>query len=515
VSIVGFLCLLTTLALGQDLRIGLTDLTYNSDFEKTSFESYANSPDYFALLLAPDESVSADQFKKWKTSFEAQLEALRPEVEAKKKNDKKVKFLYEKIHSKFLTKYENINLFSQVFNDGVYNCVSATGLYSLVFDYFGIPYAIQEKPTHVYLVAYPSAERIQIETTTPVGGYYVFDQAFKQNYVKRLADGKLISSVEYKTKSTDELFDKHFFDNENIDLKKLIGIQYMNTGLYLLDKEETDKAYDQFQKSYYFYPTEKTKYMMYMVLLDAFQKLSYSNEKKAVYLSKICRFTKEGITDDMISAEFIRITQKLFIEDGKKETYDNVYAMLRESISDSVINNQIVYVYNYENGRVLYNQGHYPEAIPYFEEALKAKPNNVEMTALFVENLARLESPTTDKPAYILKLQDYAVKYPNLNKDTKFTALIAENMLEQLAKNFEQGSPKEGERYRLMFEEYVAKTKDINMAMIDRHIGAAYSVACAHYFKTGQKAKAKAVVDKGLSYAPYSYQLRSRKEMLR
>jgi hypothetical protein len=183
------------LAAQQPLKIDTADLTYASTFEHKAFNDYAlKKPDYFALFLAIDSTVTETQYKIWKGTFDKAVEGLSTEFADKKKNDKKARFLYEGVHKSFLSKYEELSFFNQIFRNGVYNCVTATALYSLVFQRFSVPYAIQERPTHVYLVAYPEQERIQIETTTPIGGYRIYDQAFKQQYVKKLTDYKLIST---------------------------------------------------------------------------------------------------------------------------------------------------------------------------------------------------------------------------------------------------------------------------------------------------------------------------------
>jgi tetratricopeptide (TPR) repeat protein len=363
-------------------------------------------------------------------------------------------------------------------------------------------------------VAYPENERIQIETTTPIGGYYVFDQTFKQNYVKKLTDYKLISAVEYQTKSVDELFDKHFFKNENVDLTKLVGIQYLNSGLFFLDKREVEKAYAQFEKSYFFYPSEKSRYLMFSTLVEVFNGLGYSDEKKMTYLAKLCQYTKEGITSDMIASEFYRISQTVFIQDGDKAKYDKMYALMQESIGEKDTRNQISYIYHFENGRTLYNQGRHVDAQPYIEKALLAKPNNVDMTGLFIANLERLEPEGKEKPAYITQLQHYADSFPSLKENNNYTMLLAKNMLDVSAASYEKGNAKDGESYRLMFESLLGNRPNFNTNMIDFFVGKTYSAACMHYFKVGQKSKAKTIVEKGLVYAPNNYQLRSRREVL-
>ncbi len=506
--------IISNLLYAQQLKIDTADLTYGSAFERQAFIDYAKKkPDYFALFLAIDTTVTHTQFRSWKDTFDKTVGALNTEVNSKKKNDKKARFLYESVHQRFLSKYEELSFFNQIFKNGVYNCVTATALYSLVFEHFSIPYAIQERPTHVYLVAYPAAERIQIETTTPIGGYRIFDQAFKQQFVKKLTDYKQISANEYQTQSVDQLFDKHFFNNEVITLSQLVGIQYYNSALSLLDKGEKQKALEQFEKYHYLHPDEKSRYLMFALTAEIFNGLTYGDSKKAQYLIKLCKFKREGITPDIITSEFYRITQLVFMQNGDREKYEKIYQELM-AVSNAEVQQQLTYIFNFEIGRIAYNQERYTEAAGYFEKALIAKPNSVDMSSLFISNLSMIRKNARDKSAFIVQAKQYGEKYPVLRKDNNFFELLGSMMLESFSTAYEDGNTINGEKYRLMFEALMTENPDASIADIEYEIGRAYSAACAYYFRKNQRAKARTFVDKGLSYVPDNYELRSRKEML-
>jgi tetratricopeptide (TPR) repeat protein len=499
----------------QPLKIDTADLTYASTFERKAFADYASKkPDYFALFLAIDSTVTEEQYKIWKDRFDKTVTELNPGFSDKKKNDKKARFLYESVHKSFLSKYEELSFFNQIFRNGVYNCVTATALYSLVFDRFSIPYAIQERPTHVYLVAYPEQERIQIETTTPIGGYRIYDQAFKQQYVKKLTDYKLISASEYQSQSVDQLFDKYFFNNEVINITQLVGIQYYNAALSYIDKNEKVKALEQLEKYYFLYPDEKSRYLMFALTAEIFNSLTYGDSKKSHYLVKLCKFRREGITSDIITSEFYRITQLVFMQDGDREKYEKIYHELMDVANNAEIQQQLTYIFNYEIGRIAYNQERYTEAASYFEKALVAKPNSVDMSNLFITNLTMMRKNARDKTVFVSQVQQYGEKYPALKKDNNFFELLGSIMLESFGTAYENGSITEGEKYRLMFEDLMTKNPDASIVDIDYEIGRAYSAACVYYFKKNQRSKARTFVDKGLSLAPNNYELRSRKEML-
>lgn len=499
----------------QRLKIDTADLTYTSPFERRAFADYARKqPDYFALFLAIDSTVTDEQYTSWKGVFDRNIQTLSASVDDKKKNDKKARFLYESVHKNFLSKYEEVSYFNQIFRNGVYNCVTATALYSLVFDQFSIPYAIQERPTHVYLVAFPAAERIQIETTTPIGGYRVYDQAFKQQFVKKMTDYKMISAAEYQSQPVDALFDKYFFNNEVINITQLAGIQYYNSALTYMDAGEKEKALQQFEKYYFLYPDEKSRFLMFALTVDIFNRLAYGDKKKSQYLIKLCKFKREGITTDMITGEFYRITQQVFMQDGDHERYEKIYQQLMEVTANTDIPEQLTYIYNYEIGHTAYNQERYTEAASYFEKALTAKPNSVDMSRMFIANLEMMRKNARDRASFITQAKAYGEKYPTLKKDNNFFELVSSTMLEAFGSGYEKSNPAEGEKYRLMFEDWLAKNPDASIVDIDFEIGQAYSAACVYYFRRNQKAKAKSFIDRGLELSPNNYTLRSRREML-
>src|SRR5690606_23893159 len=104
---------------------------------------------------------------------------------------------------------------------------------------------------------------IMVETTTPLGGYYEMSTSFKQTYVKTLKDQKLISIQEFNNFDTNTLFDRYYFgQQEEISILQLIGLQYLNDGLYKMDEGQYENAHQQFEKAYLFHPSERIGYLL-------------------------------------------------------------------------------------------------------------------------------------------------------------------------------------------------------------------------------------------------------------
>ena len=498
------------LANAQDSLVHWSDLTFAHESEKVAVRSalLANKPDYFTLFNYGSEATAQDRDRFYR--FLAQLDLSKFD---ERKQDKQVKYVYENIHKTFLSKYEAINLFSEVWRKGYYNCVSATALYSIAFGHFGIPFVIKEKPNHVYPVAYPETRQVIVETTNPMVGSFAINQQFKQSYIENLRRQKLISNEEVATGNINTLFDKYFFkEEEDITLRQLVGVQYMNDGIFKLDEEKWLEAASQFDKAYLFYPSEKTANGLVASYLKAFQAMTDKDTIHARLLSRISRFSKYGISADVIKGEFAKVMQTLLFDQGKPEALETYYATLDRGLRQKEMKDEVSYVYHFERGRYYYNQGRYTDSQPYFEKALALRPNNQEIQGIFLALLER-RLRTTSKAADAVALLEGALeKNHALKTNNNFNTLMASAYLGKFAEAFEDEKPTEGDKYRLLFEQQFGSNKDLN---IDVYlIGQAYSTAAVYFFKKNQTSKAKIYIEKGLEFAPDNRELLMRKRAL-
>lgn len=87
----------------------------------------------------------------------------------------------------------------------------------------------------------------------------------------------------------------------------------------------------------------------------------------------------------------------------------------------------------------------------------------------------------------------------------------------QFAQAYELNQPETGKEYKQRFEEgYKQNSTAEEGYLLDRHlIGRAYSIAAVYYFRKGQTAFSRQLLDKGLQYAPGNLELLQRKKMIR
>jgi tetratricopeptide (TPR) repeat protein len=423
-----------------------------------------------------------------------------------------VKIIYDQVHTSFLQKYEPVIRFAEVFKTGNYNCVTATALYALVFEKLKIPYAIQEKPTHVFLVAYPKQNNILVETTTPVFGYLTYDTRYKQNFIDNLKAQKLIGSTEVQTQGIEELFNKYYFQSEDITLAQLVGIHYMNDALFYEDRKDLDNALTQCEKAYLFYPSLRMKYLLMHFVVQILATTQPKPLERATLIGRAARFSKLGITPDMIKGEFAMLTETVLTRDNNKPLYRQCYEIIDQQIDDPELKKDIGYYYHFEIGRQYYNQGAYTPAKNYFAKGMEFQPHNAELGSIFIASLAN--SLRNEKRAKVLldTLNSYQERFPNLNDNNKFLSLMAIGYLMAYEEAMRDGKATAGEGYQQKFESLKTSNPDVDAPQ--SLVGSAYSAAGTYYFRKGQKAKARAIIDRGLEFAPGEYQLRQRKQMI-
>lgn len=509
------LLLLPLLSTAQDTLVTFQDISFSSKAEKEALRLHfqKDDSDLFAIFLASSDTNPIDSSDDVRGRFHRHLESLQREKLNGKSNIKKVKIVYEEIHKTYLKKYELETHFNDIFLNGNYNCVTGSALYSLAFEFLNIPYIIIERPTHVYLIAYPDKERITVETTTPASQFRSISEPFKASYLKMLRDQKMISVAEYNGTDKEVLFNKHYFgEHANITLEQLVGIQYMNQGIYAVENEAFLEALKHFEKAYLFYPSDRLNYLLMMSAKEAFLSLDASNEEHPKLLAKLSRDSRLGATKDEVVSEFNSVVQKLLFDKGQITSLDTYHRTLTSQIHNAEIRTELDFLFQYETARYYYNQGRYKECQPYIENAVATKPTNQDAIRFFIGVIANtLKNSGIDEA--VATLEEYASKHPFLLENNIFNEMLLGSYLVQFEQAFRNDDQATGEKCRAIFENFQLSHKETiaNEILISN----AYSAAALYYFRKGSTTKARTLVAKGLEFAPNSYDLKRRQQMLK
>ncbi|MEN8248819.1 MAG: hypothetical protein ABFS32_07795 [Bacteroidota bacterium] len=504
------LCLIPFTAFSQSDFLNYEEVTFTSELEKNMVESLLNDENeiiYGFLIISPEDSNS---FDKWKGYYAKEIDVLKSRKIAKK-TSKDVKFIYDKLHEKFLRKYVDLSFFDQIFKTGTYNCVTAVALYAMSFQELGIPYAIKETPNHVYIIADPEESQIYIETTNPTIGIKSFPPGFREEFVTKLGMMKLVDQNDIATKGIYGVFEEHYYGGATISLKQLIGIQFYNLGLSEYEKKNYHEAWNKLTVAQLFHKNDQLSTAMYATILHILFNSNYSDWRDIELLPYLERFKNFDIKDASIVGEFQRMLSYVLISNNDDETAEKAFNNYIEKSINEDIKWEITYSYFYEKAVIAYNRANYDEAFNMIVNSYKAKPGNPDAENLLRESF-KLAYRNKSTGQAMARLNTLFVNNPDLKNNNHLNSMHLNLCLTEMGEYFGEG--KVTKATKMM--EYVEKTiaEHPEYLFNENIMGDAYSKAAVYYYKRGYTTKARQLIKKGLEYDPDNYQLKTRLRMI-
>lgn len=494
----------------QEKYLKFDEINFNTAIEKETIKSLLldNEPVINGFFVLSKEDSSS--FESWNGYFQKEIEELKNRKKPKKL-EKDVKFIYERLHEKFLRKYENIAFFDQIFENGVYNCVTAVALYAMSFKELGIPYRIKETPTHVYIVADPETSQLLIETTDPIGGFKSFTPGFKENFVVQLGLMKLVDENDISSKGIYTVFDEYYFGGADLSLKQLIGVQYYNLGYTFFEKNDYHGAWNALSKAQLFHDNDQLNSMLFGSIVNTLSYSDYTDWNDILLLPYLERFQDFDIKKTNIVGEFQRMLNYVLVSNNDEKTAEMAYNHYMRKSIDEEVQKEVSFSYFYERSVIAYNRANYNLAFEYVINAYKSKPGNSHAENILLESFRR---SCQNKPTEIAlaKLDTLKSNNPSLAKNNHINRMRLNLYLASIGENFDSRKSTNGNKFIQLFESTILENPDYTY---DEGILAdSYSKAAIYYFKRGYSTKARNLIKKGLKYAPDNYQLKSRLRML-
>lgn len=500
-----------------DSLVYLSDLGL-SESERTAFRSAPHSGESQMLNLFLCQPGNAKPFSSEKA--QELLNACVNDLKQKTKGQdevKAVKTIYKEVHRRFLTTYVLENSFSDLLEKGEYNCVSGSALYALIFEKMNIPYQIVEAPQHVFLFAWPSTHRVAIETTDPKSGYLRLNDSYIQKYVRYLYEQKLIPKDEYENSSAAQLFDTYYFEKNGLSLRGLAAVQLTNYAIYALNNNATDRALPQIKRAYYLLPNERNRYILVSTLWNSLADHAYKTPEDIANLTILCRAHRKGAEESgsgKIRYEFARLTEERLISNSDFEGYIHAFQAISPALSDTTLRNEIAFGFHYELARLSPGNSKSPE---FEEEHLKAayalKPRHADLRHLIKSSFFRRSENLQEAEELIVCMDRYSSHYGFLAEDEQFTSIRANGLLELAWRNFMIGQAGKGEQCLKQFEKLCSDNRQVKAG--SQYIEKAYATAAGYYYKKGNTAKTRSMLQTGLRYAPGNYGLQARLQQAR
>ena len=487
-----------------------SDIEFNTDIEKQLINDFFvnKRKDYRGIFIAIDSTLTKEKLDLNKSILNQHLNKLNDKKFKKASEKKQIKIIQNYLSDNLLINYEVINNYNEIFLSNKYCEATAAALYSVILSKLNIPFIIVTENRSIYLVTWPSSSNVIIENKDPQNRIINYDYRTKSGFAKYIISKYSgIYDTLFNSPDPDQIFRNYYFPSDTLTMAELIGIQYLNYTENLLDNRKVKEAFNQLEKAYLFYKSERTGFLIFTALSAIINEIDYTKPDDFKYLYKLAKYKTFNITNDQIIAEFTRATNNILLLSNDILSYNKIYQGFSKHVSDSILLSEISYIYNYEMGRYYLSIDEPVKGNLYIDMSMKLKPNIEKSLSLYI---AALAVNIRDKsPAEILELMSTQMrKYPFLYENNLYHGLLAETYLLLASENFEKKNLKEGIRYLELFEDSYNLNKKLPVS--ESLIVRTYSVAAVFYFKSGMYNKSKQILQTGLKFVPESNELKLR-----
>jgi len=325
----------------------------------------------------------------------------------------KAKILFKEVHAHFFKKYEENVLFNKIFEDGTYNCLTATMLYAIILKRFNIPFEIKEKPSHVYIVAFPGVEDILFETTSPAG-FYMPDEKARRAYIEALVSMKIITQEYVNSVGITQAFTEHYYNNKSITLTELAGLQYFNEALERYNSKNVSGSITSSIKSNLLYPCRKTLFLKSNLLGEALENSDFNAPRDIFYLAEYANGVQEGRNKKFVLTTFDNIVSSKLIKEGNDIFVSDAFHTLLTNVKDSAMVRDISY--SYYNAMAYWQsvKGNNDETLQFAKKAFAINQKDVRLQETIMRAVAYKSDSFRGRDDSINMLNDYMAEFPFL-----------------------------------------------------------------------------------------------------
>lgn len=480
---------------------------YSSGFERNIFSKFlkdSTSVRAFDFLIAFQYNASSGGIEKRIAEFISELEKKGFQKYPRKKQ---LKEIYTKVHAHFFRKYSEEAYFHDIFTSGNYNCVTASALYALVLDHFKIDYVIKEKPNHVFIIADPKSTSFMIETTTPVKGFYQFDERFKKNYVDFLQKNKIISETEFKSNSTDVLFEKYYESAKTITSLQLAALQYYNKGVFSYNSKDYSTSAKNFEKAIIIYPSPNMKFLYNSALVNLLIEQSGTKKYDGKTLAQYVNLNLEDHEATQVSFDhFKSVTSEMVINRPDIAGYNRFYrdftttlcASAKQTEYNQYHHQVLAYYYHLKNNheKLLYHAG----------KAYEINPDNLQNQQFVKESVFRYLQTLDEEKVMLDTLIQYSYRFPFLLSEEIYLKVLAHGFTMDISQYNKTVSKSELIKTITLLQQYCRKL--LNSGATEQTIELIYSEASADLVRNYQYDEGEAILKNGLELLPGSQVLK-------
>lgn len=491
------------------------ELKFHSTIEQEGFNLLCAGlkPDYLNMAIAVNPKSGTTELNITRQIIETEADFLKTKIAGIKKPAAKLKYIFDHVQSTFLKQYDLDADFSEMFVSGKHNCLTATIFYSLLFDKLSIKQTIKFLPGHVYPIAYANDVPYIFETTDPEHGFLELNGTVQKNAIQSMRLMQFIAADNGGNKSTGDIFDRYYIKLNNTEMKGLVAYQYTNAAFAAMLKQDYPTAYDLISKGIILAPMDEMYMMQEELLKQSILQGNKTSSKRAHMLVTYYNTTKNENKKNQIAEEFKQsVYLILYSSFPSPDSLLPVYTTLYDGISDKDVRKVLEDIYTESYISYLRMEEMDDEAFEFIYKQYTSGNKSGYIKIQMQRSVSIFTEPGGYDRNSLARYDSLAAQYPAVMDFDIFRNNRCQLILNKASEAFRVKNPTEGERLLQVFTEgsyYDEKSIYIcNPAY-------AYSEAGSYYFKTGNYAKAKAALKKGLTYDPENYELKEKLKELK
>ncbi|MDX1906546.1 MAG: hypothetical protein SF053_05870 [Bacteroidia bacterium] len=493
----------------------LDSVVYTTDFERKVFALLVSGsvPGADSLVFAISDPSGKNNPVQAAADARLRMERIYTVLDAAKISakplPKKVKMIFDLVHKELLRYYDEDAIYAQLFERGIYNCLTATLLYAQIFDHYGIVYDIKELPSHVYLVVSPGVENILVETTLPVTGFQAPGEAFQRQYVETIILMGRMTREHAIQVGFASAFNESYYDKDNINLRTAAAFQYYNYALRCIEQKQFVEALAAIRKARLMAGASSPR--LDVVYAQAIANLQLLNKARTAqgfyYLAELANI----ISSPKVEMELINTIQALGEQFLMRENNPLSWNLMHETLQAYLISDSLRHIlksmYHNGNGIWHYSKGAYWEALDEAEISMRLTPNNLYCFYLIKETLLAIVRWSQSEPEYgtklLLRMEQYQTTLPVLMTFPEVVNLYHWLLIDQLQTYIGTGALAEADSLFTRIEGMYASS-DILAKSINSSV---YQWIGEAYYREKNKTKALYWLEKGLERYPKDAQL--------
>lgn len=501
-----FICL-TLLAESQVVS---DSLYFKSTEEKELFNSTDGEGIFklFGLIsTSPDLNFDSEYEK-----FVSFVNELNQDYRGRKVG-KRIDLIYDGIHESYFEKYDEDATFGDAFTVKEYNCVTATAMYAVAFEQLNIPYAIRLTPNHVYLVAYPEAERIILETTDPVYGSLEIDSKYISKVRRSLEKSKIISKAESVGYDESNIFEGFILTDSLIVLKDLVGVQYYNNAVSHFNEKNPKLAYLECDKADFLCEYQSIKDWKNILGLNLLDTRMDSLSAEEIYT-----LTKRTIIHRAEGGELLDYPKQVYLEIARKiigagqglAKLEKLNAFFEKDKKEGLVAGELYDFGNIICAEAFMNALDYSKALHLLAKSYNEGETNYH---IFIQDVLGKHMNEIKRPNFGLDtLEKYESIFPFVKESSKLQDFGTWYFSKLIYGHFDLNDENEGLRELERFKDRYPIGRRITYS--DRYIGVLFGAASAYYVRQDDYTRAKTFLRKGLEYAPDSQELKRKLKLI-